>query len=153
METYNTQVIFFLSHQPIWKSLQPSCNFFVSWFFTYTYIWVQRWVIDFLHCNIPLGLAKPTFNSLTPRKFQLTFRYVIFKRILVIDGWGISFDIALVWMSLDFTDDQSTLVQVMAWCHQARERERLSLSAFLRTEDIGVHIVHISRLIITYTLE
>ena len=32
-------------------------------------------------------------------------------------------------------------------------RERLSLSAFLRTEDIGVHIVHISRLIITYTLE
>ena len=33
-----------------------------------------------------------------------------------------------------------------------RERERLSLSAFLRTEDIGVHIVHISRLIITYTL-
>ena len=34
-----------------------------------------------------------------------------------------------------------------------RERERLSLSAFLRTEDIGVHIVHISRLIITYTLE
>ena len=34
-----------------------------------------------------------------------------------------------------------------------RERERLSLLAFLRTEDIGVHIVHISRLIITYTLE
>ena len=34
-----------------------------------------------------------------------------------------------------------------------RERERLSLSAFLRTEDIGVHMVHISRLIMTYTLE
>ena len=34
-----------------------------------------------------------------------------------------------------------------------RERGRLSLSAFLRTEDIGVHIVHISRLIITDTLE
>ena len=34
-----------------------------------------------------------------------------------------------------------------------RERERLSLSAFLRTEDIRVHKVHISRLIITYTLE
>ena len=33
------------------------------------------------------------------------------------------------------------------------ERERLSLSAFLGTEDIGVHIVHISRVIITYTLE
>ena len=36
---------------------------------------------------------------------------------------------------------------------ESRERERLSLSAFLRTEDIGVHIVHISCLIITYTLE
>ena len=34
------------------------------------------------------------------------------------------------------------------------ERERdLSLSAFLGTEDIAVHIVHISLLIITYTLE
>ena len=34
---------------------------------------------------------------------------------------------------------------------QYKERERLSLSAFLRTGDIGVRIVHISRLIITYT--
>ena len=33
------------------------------------------------------------------------------------------------------------------------ERERLSLSAFLGTEDIGVHIVQISRVIGTYTLE
>ena len=41
---------------------------------------------------------------------------VIFKKILVIDGWGISCEIAPIWMSLDFTDDQSTLVQVMAWC-------------------------------------
>ena len=177
-------------------------------------------------------------NSLAPGKFEWNFRYVIFKRISVIDGWGIFCEIALIWMSLDFTDDQSTLVQVMAWCRQAqshhlsqcwprslspydvtrpqlvnkrlflhatltvntrwqeiniqgcyslvknkinfstfcsrrnnhesditikvhcihmtsqfRERERLSLSAFLRTEDIGVHIVHISLLIITYTLE
>ena len=35
------------------------------------------------------------------------------------DGWGISCEIALIWMSVDFTDDQSTLVQVMAWCRQA----------------------------------
>ena len=31
----------------------------------------------------------------------------------MIDGWGISCEIALIWMSLDFADDQSTLVQVM----------------------------------------
>ena len=46
---------------------------------------------------------------------------------------------------------QSPLVQVMAWCClRTRERERWSLSTFLGTEDIAVHI---SRLIITYTLE
>ena len=44
---------------------------------------------------------------------------VIFKHILVIDGWGISCETALIWMSLDFADDKSTLVQVMAWCRQA----------------------------------
>ena len=58
-------------------------------------------------------------NSLAPAKFEWNFRYVILKRILVIDGWGIPCEIALIWMSLDFTDDQSTLVQVMAWCRQA----------------------------------
>ena len=58
-------------------------------------------------------------NSLAPGKFEWNFRQVIFKQILVIVGWGISSETALIWMSLDFTDDQSTLVQVMAWCHQA----------------------------------
>ena len=37
----------------------------------------------------------------------------------MINGWGISFEIALIWMSLDSTDGQSKLVQVMAWCRQA----------------------------------
>ena len=43
-----------------------------------------------------------------------------FKLILVIDGWGISCEIALRWMSLDLTDDKLTLVHVMAWCRQAK---------------------------------
>ena len=58
-------------------------------------------------------------NSLAPGKFEWNFSYVILKQILVIDGCGISCEIAIIWMSLDFIDDQSTLVQVMAWCHQA----------------------------------
>ena len=37
----------------------------------------------------------------------------------MIDGWGTSCEIDLIWILLDFTDDQSTLVQVMAWCRQA----------------------------------
>ena len=35
------------------------------------------------------------------------------------DGCGISCEIALRLMSLDLTDDKSTLLQVMAWCRQA----------------------------------
>ena len=59
------------------------------------------------------------FNSMAPGKFKWNFGYVIFKRILVVDVWGICCEIALIWMLLDFTDDRSTLVQVMAWCCQA----------------------------------
>ena len=44
---------------------------------------------------------------------------MIFKIILEIGGWGISYEIALTWISLDLTDDKSTLVQVMTWCPQA----------------------------------
>ena len=44
---------------------------------------------------------------------------VTFKLNLVTDGWGNSCKIALRWLSLEFIDDKSTLVQVMAWCHQA----------------------------------
>ena len=65
------------------------------------------------------GTSQEGINSLAPGKFELNFRYIIFKRISLTDGWGISCEMALIWMSLDLTDDQSTLVQVMAWCHQA----------------------------------
>ena len=44
---------------------------------------------------------------------------MVFKFILVIGGWDISHEISSRWMTLDLTDDKSTLVQVMAWCHQA----------------------------------
>ena len=37
----------------------------------------------------------------------------------MIDGWDSSCKIALWWMSLDHTYDNSTLIQVMAWCRQA----------------------------------
>ena len=37
----------------------------------------------------------------------------------MIDDQGIACDIALWWMPVDLADDKSTLVQVMACCHQA----------------------------------
>ena len=59
------------------------------------------------------------FNSLATGKFEWNFRYLIFLIISVIDGCGISCEIALRRTSLDLTDDKSTLVQVMTWCCQA----------------------------------
>ena len=67
-----------------------------------------------IHCG-----DNSDINSLAPRRFEWNFRHVIFKLMLVIDDWGIPCEIALIWMSLNFTDDQLTLVQVMAWCRQA----------------------------------
>ena len=37
----------------------------------------------------------------------------------MIDGWGISSEIALRWKSEDLNDDKSALGQAMAWCCQA----------------------------------
>ena len=54
-----------------------------------------------------------------PWRFEWNFREMIFKLILQIDSWGIYCEITLRRMSLDLTDDKSTLVQVMTWCHQA----------------------------------
>ena len=65
------------------------------------------------------GVDNEKANSLIPGKFEWHFRYLIVQIISVINGWGISCELALRWMSLHLTDDKSTLVQVMAWCRQA----------------------------------
>ena len=80
-------------------------------------------VSPFVHPSVhPLTCCIVTtccINSLTPAIFEWYFRYLNFQIISVIDGWGISFELAIRWMSLNLTDEKSTLVQVMAWCHQA----------------------------------
>ena len=67
--------------------------------------------------NFPVWFEQ--INSLTPGRFKVNFRWVMFKLILVVNGWGISCETALIWVSMDHTYDKSTLVQVMAWCPQA----------------------------------
>ena len=70
------------------------------------------------HSHISQG--KKSINSLSPGKFEWKFPQVIFRLInSVIEGWGISCEIAIRWKSLDLTDDKSTLVMIMAWCSQA----------------------------------
>ena len=46
-------------------------------------------------------------------------KLIIFKLKSRTDIVNITSKIALRWMPQDLTDDQSTLVQAMAWCHQA----------------------------------
>ena len=66
-----------------------------------------------------LCMLNKLLNSLATGKLEWNFRNLILQMTSVIDGWGISCELALRWMSLDLTDDKSTLVQVMAWCRQA----------------------------------
>ena len=49
------------------------------------------------------------------KKFYGSF---VFKLMLSIDGWGISCETAIRWLQQSFTGDKSTLIHVMAWCHQ-----------------------------------
>ena len=76
----------------------------------------QWWLISQIQICFP---GPRWVNSLAPGWFEWNFNQAVFKLILVTDGWGIFCETTLRWMSLDLTDEKSTLVQVMAWCRQA----------------------------------
>ena len=67
-----------------------------------------------------------------PWEISIEFEVGFFKLILVNGGWGISYEIAIRWMLLYFTDNKSTLVQVMAWCRQATSHTRTSVDQDLQ---------------------
>ena len=60
-----------------------------------------------------------TVNSLAAGRCKWNITLVNFKLISVLDDWGISCEIILIWMSLSSTYHKSTLIPVMAWCRQA----------------------------------
>ena len=95
------------------KYLMVGCHDVVTLSNSLTWCYPGTMITKFNWCHVTLQLINIFFNSLAPGRFEWNFRYIIFKRILVIDDGGISCQLALIWMSLDFTDDQSTLVQVM----------------------------------------
>ena len=70
-----------------------------------------------MHCYILLLYFR--FNSLASGRSGCNFKSVIFTLVLLIGIFKSSTDNAINWMPQDFTDDKSTLVQVMAWCCQA----------------------------------
>ena len=82
------------------------------------FIWIER-SENLLSWRVMYLFKSQLVNSLAPGRFKVNFRWVIFMLILVVNGWGISCETVLLWVSLDYTDDESTLVQVMAWCRQA----------------------------------
>ena len=77
---------------------------------------VNIYIYIHIYIYILREISHSWVDSLVPGKVEWNFRHVIFKQIVVSGGWGIACEIALIWMSLDFTDDQSTLIQVVAWC-------------------------------------
>ena len=58
-------------------------------------------------------------NSLSPGRCGSNFKRIFSEGMSLIKFMNISVEIALRWMPLNTFDEKSTLVQVMAWCHQA----------------------------------
>ena len=59
------------------------------------------------------------WTRLSPERSGCDFKNTIFNLVSWSGIFRSSHDNALRWMPRDFTDNKSTLVQVMAWCHQA----------------------------------
>ena len=79
---------------------------------SWLHLWKKR--------NIPIFHIKCTFvNSLGPGRSECDSKNGIFNLVLLIGIFRSAHDNSFWWMPQIFTDDKSTLVQVMAWCRQA----------------------------------
>ena len=67
-----------------------------------------------------LELINQSLTDCPPGKCDCDFKWVNLKHSLGIDVLSIPVNITLEWMPEDLIDGKSTLVQVMARCHQAR---------------------------------
>ena len=63
----------------------------------------------------PIG----NINSLTLGRLNSILKNIIFKLFIQNSSWGTCCKIALKWMPRNLTNKKWTLVQIMAWCHQA----------------------------------
>ena len=79
----------------------------------------QWWLFYWHICVTRPQWALVAINSLAPGKSECDSKNGIFNLILLIDVYRSSHDNVLQLMPQDLTDDNSTLVQVMAWCRQA----------------------------------
>ena len=72
---------------------------------------------------LPYGVTRPQWvNSLSPERYGGNFKWIILQHIIMIAIMSISSEINLKWILQHFTHDESTLVQIMAWCCRARPK-------------------------------
>ena len=69
----------------------------------------------------PYDVSRPQWvNSIAPGRCSSNFKSMIFNFFIIqASNTGTRCETALRWMPLNLTNEESTLVQVMAWCHQA----------------------------------
>ena len=79
---------------------------------------IRHEVFQYLHDWTLYQQVLHCLNSLVPGRPGCHFKTAIFNPILLIGILTLFKDNALRWMPRNLTDDKSTLVQVMAWCHQ-----------------------------------
>ena len=65
------------------------------------------------------NIIKLDINSLTPGRYCHIFKQVTFQHFVVSDIKNSFYEIVSSLMPMVWLNDQSTLVQVMAWCRQA----------------------------------
>ena len=90
------------------------------WYIFLPKLW-KFWMCFGYFSGIYIGIytsLRFTYSLIGPSEIWI-FRKIILKLVLVVDDCGISCEIALIWLSLDRTDGNLTLVQPMAWRHRA----------------------------------
>ena len=101
----------------------PLDNIISEYFWLLGMIYVTILVWDFAMSNeSALFFLEKDNGNIPDDKFWsilTNLKFVIFKLISTIDILSIPCEIALSWMSQNLTADKLTLVEVMAWCHQA----------------------------------
>ena len=71
------------------------------------------------HYRLQLEPIKNNFNSLASGRCGRNFKSIIFKLIIHSSSLGTRCEIAVRWTPQELPSEKSTLVQVLAWCHQA----------------------------------
>ena len=110
------------THYCEWRSRQRTINLV----FYDCILWVVKlllWIMPGISQAgkyIAWDIQCQSFNSLAPGRFECNSKSVIFTLFLLIGIFRSYNDKAISWMAEDFTDDKSTLVQVMAWCRRSK---------------------------------